>query len=164
LDVAGQIKPNWQIIGGFSYIHALVTADNNSPSLAGLRFPGIPYDSGSLWTVYEVPRSRLKGLKLGVGVLGRTRELAWETPGNEIASSCPPNTTFPPGCYIGDRIPGFAIANAMTGYTWHFEKFRLVGQLNFNNLLNKTYFANINPSQALAGAPFTVVSSMRVEF
>jgi iron complex outermembrane receptor protein len=164
LDVAGRITQNWQIIGGFSYIHALVTADTNSPSLAGLRFPGIPYDSGSLWTVYEVPRSRLKGLKLGVGALGRTRELAWEAPANETASSCPLNTTFPPGCYIGDRIPGFAIVNAMTGYTWNFEKFRLVGQLNFNNLLNKTYFANINPSQALAGVPFTVVSSMRMEF
>jgi iron complex outermembrane recepter protein len=150
LDVSGQITSNWRIIGGYSYIGSYVTADNNTPSLAGLRFPGIPYNSGSLWTVYEFPGPRFKGLKFGGGVLSRSGELAWESPTGTS--------------YIADRIAGFAIANAMAGYTWHFEKFRLVGQLNIDNLLDKTYFGNVNPSRALPGAPITLIPSLRVEF
>jgi iron complex outermembrane receptor protein len=149
-DLSGQITSNWRVIGGYSYIDAITTKDNNVPSLAGLRFPGAPTNSGSLWSVYEVPRPKLRGLRFGAGVVGRSREVAYESPGG---------VTF-----LTDRIPGFAIVNAMTAYTWHWERATLSAQLSINNLLNHTYFSAVNPSQAMPGAPITVMPAIRVEF
>lgn len=150
LDVSGQIAPGWKIIGGYSYIDAITTKDTNTPSLAGLQFPDAPFDSGSVWTVYEVQKGRLKGLKLGGGLVARTGQVAYESPDGIT--------------YLTDRIPGFAIVNVMASYGWQFEKVRLNTQLNINNLFDKTYFMTVNPSQAMPGAPFSVMPALRVEF
>lgn len=150
LDVSGQIVSGWRIIGGYSYISALVTKDNNTPSLAGLRFPDAPFDSGSIWSVYEFQRGGAKGLKLGAGVIARSQQVNYESPDGVT--------------YFADRIPGFAVANLMAGYSWQFEKARLTAQLNINNLFNKTYFLSVNPSQAMPGAPTIVMPAVRVEF
>lgn len=150
LDVSGQIGPNWKIIGGYSYINAVVTKDTNTPSLQGLRFPDAPYDSGSLWGVYEVPRGAVRGLKLGAGLVARTGQVNYESPDG--------------GTYLTDRIPGFAIVNVMAGYVWQFERARLNFQLNINNLFDKTYVLSVNPGQAMPGVPITVLPAVRVEF
>jgi iron complex outermembrane recepter protein len=150
LDLSGQISPGWKIIGGYSYIDALITKDTNSPSLQGLRFPDAPYDSGSLWAVYEPQHSSLKGLKMGAGLVGRTGQVAYESPDGVS--------------YLTDRIPGWTIVNTMASYSWQFEKARLVAQLNINNLFDKRYFVSVNPSQAMPGAPITILPLVRVEF
>ena len=150
LDVSGQIGANWRIIGGYSYINAIVTKDTNMPSLQGLRFPDAPYDSGSIWAVYDVPRGALHGLKLGAGSIARSGQVNYESPDGVT--------------YLTDTIPGFGIVNVMAGYVWQFEKVRLNCQLNINNLLDKTYFFTVNPSQAMPGAPITVLPAIRVEF
>jgi len=50
--------------------------DTNTPSLQGLHFPDAPYDSGSVWAVYEMPR--------GAEVRGRYgrphRQVNYESP------------------------------------------------------------------------------------
>ncbi len=150
LDVAGQIGESWRIIGGYSYINAVTTKDTNTPSLAGLRFPGAPYNSGSIWAVYEVQKRGLRGLRLGAGLVGRTSQVAYESPDGVS--------------YLTDNIPGFAIVNVMASYGWQFEKVRLNAQLNINNLFDKTYFTSVNPSQATPGPPITVMPALRVEF
>lgn len=150
LDVSGQIAPGWRIIGGYSYINAVTTKDTNTPSLAGLQFPDAPYDSGSVWTVYELQKGRLKGLNFGGGLVARTGQVAYESPDGIT--------------YLTDRIPGFAVVNLMTSYGWQFEKVRLNAQLNINNLFDKTYFTSVNPSQAMPGAPFSVMPALRLEF
>ena len=120
------------------------------PSLQGLRFPDAPYDSGSIWAVYDVPRGALHGLKLGAGSIARSGQVNYESPDGVT--------------YLTDTIPGFGIVNVMAGYTWQFERVRLNCQLNINNLLDKTYFFTVNPSQAMPGAPITVLPAIRVEF
>jgi iron complex outermembrane recepter protein len=150
LDVSGQITPNWKVIGGYSYIDSITTKDNNAPSLAGLRFPGAPANSGSFWSVYEIPGHKFKGLRFGAGVVGRTREVAYESPNG---------VTF-----LTDRIPGFANVNAMAAYTWHWERASLSAQLNISNLLDGTYFSAVNPSQAMPGAPISVIPAIRLDF
>ena len=150
LDLSGQLSPGWKIIGGYSYLDALITKDTNSPSLQGLRFPDAPYDSGSLWAVYEAQHRSLKGLKMGAGLVGRTGQVAYESPDGVS--------------YLTDRIPGWTIVNAMASYSWQFEKARLVGQLNINNLFDKKYFVSVNPSQAMPGAPITILPLVRLEF
>ena len=106
--------------------------------------------SGSLWAVYEAQQSRLKGLKMGAGLVGRTGQVACESPDGVS--------------YLTDRIPGWTIVNAMASYTWQFERARQVGQLNINNLFDKKYFVSVNPSQAMPGAAITILPLVRLEF
>jgi len=150
LDVSGQIASSWKIVGGYSYINALVTRDTNTPNLQGLQFPDAPYNSGSLWAVYNPQHGGWKGLTLGGGLVGRTSQVAYESPDGIT--------------YSTDKIPGWTIVNVMASYTWRFEKARLVGQLNINNLFDKKYFLSVNPSQAMPGAPITVLPLVRLEF
>jgi iron complex outermembrane receptor protein len=149
-DIAGQITPAWRVIAGYSVIDCVTTQDDNTPSLAGLKFPGVPHNSGSLWSVYELAAGRARGLRFGAGLVGRSREVAYESPDGMS--------------YLADRIPGFAALNAMAAYTWKLEKTRLTAQINANNLLDRRYFAAVNPSQAMPGAPFSVIPSLRLEF
>lgn len=150
-DVSGKITDAWRILGAYSYIDCVTTEDDNSPSLQGLRFPGVPYHSGSLWTTYDFQDSSLRGLKIGAGVIYRGPELAWEEQ--------PPYTS-----YQADRIPGYTIVNAMASYGWRLGATRMRAQLNVNNALDRRYFAAVNPSQALPGAPLSVIGSIRAEF
>jgi iron complex outermembrane recepter protein len=150
IDVSGQISSSWKVIGGYSYINALVTKDTNSPSLAGLHFPDAPYDSGSVWAVYEAQSGSLKRLKLGGGLVGRTGQVAYESPDGVT--------------YMTDRIPGFAITSLMASYNWQWEKLKISAQVNINNLFDQTYFSSVNPSQAAPGSPFNIMPALRVEF
>jgi len=100
--------------------------------------------------VYEVQHGGVRGLKLGAGLIGRTGQVAYESPDGIT--------------YTTDRIPGWTIVNVMASYAWQFERARLVGQLNINNLFDKKYFVSVNPSQAMPGAPITVLPLLRVEF
>lgn len=149
-DLAGQMTKGWSVIGSYSYIDSVTTQDNNSPRFQGLRFPGIPYNSGSLWTTYQVQRGPLKGLKFGAGVLYRDPEIAWESPTG--------------GSYQADRIPSYAIFNAMASYGWKMWKTKFTAQLNVNNVFDRNYFSSVNPSQAMPGEPFNLMGSLRLEF
>lgn len=148
LDVVGEILPGWHVIGGYSYIDAVTTQDNNTPSLAGMSFPGIPRNSGSVWSTYELQNGDLKGLTLGAGVIVRSGEQAYESPTGVS--------------YLADRIPGYAIVNAMIGDEVKIEGKAVRLQLNVTNLFDKKYYAAVIPSQATPGQPFTVIGSIQV--
>jgi iron complex outermembrane receptor protein len=147
-EVAGKITAGWQIIAGYSYIDSITTQDHNTPSLAGLRFPGVPYNSGSLWTTYELRTGKLRGLKLGLGTVARGSEVAFESPTGTG--------------YLADRIPSFAVINAMAAYTLQFGRAKVDAQINVNNLLDKAYYSAVNPSQATPGAPLSAMGLLRI--
>jgi iron complex outermembrane recepter protein len=151
LDVAGRITAGWRVIGGYSYIDCVTTQDNNTPSLAGLRFPDAPYNSASLWSTYEVQGGATRGLRFGAGVVYRDGEVNYESP--------PPYTS-----YSVDRIPSYTVVNAMVSYTWHCGKTKIGAQLNVNNLFDRAYFASVNPGQAQPGQPHSLLGSLRLEF
>ena len=150
LDVVGELAPGWQVIGGYSYLEALTTRDNSTPSLAGRQFPDAPKTSGSLWTTYRFQAGAVKGLSLGAGVNFRASSLAWESPTGTA--------------YQADRISGYALLNAMVGYDFVVDGRKLRAQLNLNHLLDRRYFATVNPSQAMPGAPLSAIASLRLQF
>ncbi|MCE0524193.1 MAG: TonB-dependent siderophore receptor [Methylacidiphilales bacterium] len=150
LEVSGEIQPGWKVIGGYSYINCVTLKNNETPSLDGLRLPDVPYNSGSLWTTYEFPDGSLKGLKLGAGVVGLGNQVAYESP----------TGTY----YQADQIPGYMVVNAMASYEWKVGKAKMTAQVNINNVLDKSYFASVNPGQAQPGAPLSAMGSLRVEF
>ena len=66
INIAGNITPEWRVIGGYAYVDAEVTKDNRLPT--GTRLANIPRNSFSLLNTYEFQDGFAKGLGLGVGV------------------------------------------------------------------------------------------------
>lgn len=149
-DVSGQLTRTLRVIGGYSSLQALTTKDTNTPSLQGLPFPSVPHNIGSLWGVWEPQTHAMRGFKFGAGMQSRSGEQAYESPDGIT--------------YLADRIPSFAIVNLMCGYDRVVGKAHISTQVNINNLFNKRYFSNVNPSQAMPGAPFSPLSALRIEF
>lgn len=159
LEATGEILPGWKIIGGYSYISSVITQDNGtsfdgypSPSMQGLRLPGVPYNSGSLWSTYEIQEGPFKRLKVGAGVVARSQEQAYD-------STVPPYSG-----YVVDSIPAFAVLNAMASYPFRVGSTKWTAQVNLNNIFNTAYFSTVNPYQAMPAAPFNFMASLKVEF
>jgi iron complex outermembrane receptor protein len=162
LEVAGEILPGWRVIGGYSYINCTITQDNGNgfgPSMQGLRFPGVPYNSGSLWSTYEIQGGPLKRLKFGAGVVGRSGEQAYSVQYTYDADGNP----LPPS-YLTETIPAFAVVNLMAAYPCQIGKTKLTAQVNINNLFDTTYYSTVIPYSAMPGAPINVLASLKLEF
>ncbi|NCE94130.1 TonB-dependent siderophore receptor [Pseudomonas sp. L13] len=133
LNVAGNLTPEWRVIGGYAYVDAEVTRDNTLRS--GTRLMNIPRNSLSLLNVYEFQDGALKGLGLGAG--GKyVDQRAGQTA----------NTAFSMDAYTVVDLLGYYKVN---------EQVRL--NLDVKNLFNREYeegaFGNI---YTYPGAPRTV--------
>ncbi|MEH1980894.1 MAG: TonB-dependent siderophore receptor [Nostoc sp.] len=137
LDVTGQILPGWKVIGTYTYTDAFVSQDNTIP--VGNRLIGVPYNSASLWTTYELQSSNLKGLGFGLGLV--------YSGDYEVAL---PNTF---------TVPSYLRADAALFY----RRNKLRIGLNFNNVFNTQYY--YTQIGALSPAsPFNVRGSVSFEF
>ena len=72
LDVAGRIRPGWDIIANYAYIDARITQDNTF--VVNSRLDNVPLNQGSLWTTYFLQEGELKGLGFGVGMYAQSRK------------------------------------------------------------------------------------------
>lgn len=133
VNVAGNLTPEWRVIGGYAYVDAEVTKDNVLRS--GTRLLNIPKNSFSLLNMYEFQDGMLKGLGLGSG-LKYVDERAGQTA----------NTGFSMGSYTVVDLLGFYKVN---------DKVRL--NLDLKNLFDRDYeegaFGNV---YAYPGAPRTL--------
>lgn len=133
LNVAGNITPEWRVIGGYAYVDAEVTKDNSIR--VGSRLANIPRNSFSLLNVYEFQDGALKGLGLGAG-------------GKYVAERVgqTSNTPF--------SMDAYTVVDLLSYYKVN-EQVRL--NLDVKNLFNREYeegaFGNI---YAYPGAPRTV--------
>jgi iron complex outermembrane receptor protein len=98
-----------------------------------------------LWATYEPQEGDLRGLKLGAGVVARSQR-----EGDNQNSY---------------QLPGYALLNLMTGYSWNVGPSKLSLQLNADNVLNKTYY---NPAGSpsrfyVFAAPRTVLGMIKME-
>ena len=67
LDVVGQLSSGWNIIASYAYTNAFVSRDNTIP--VGSQLVGVPHNSASLWTTYELQKGDLQGLGFGLGLV-----------------------------------------------------------------------------------------------
>ncbi len=136
LDIAGQLLPGWKLIAAYSLIDASVIKDNRIP--VGNRLVGVPENSASLWTTYEIQSGNLRGLGFGAGVVfAGKREVQL------------PNTF---------KLPSYFRTDAAIFY--QHSNYRI--SLNINNLFDIKYYevgTYINP-----GAPLTVLGKVSVNF
>lgn len=141
LDVSGQILPGWNIIASYAHTDAEVTEDNIIPT--GNSLSGVPKNSASLWTTYEIQSGDFQGLGVGVGIN-----------------------------YIGERegdldnsfrLDSYFLTNAAVFYRqddWRFA-------LNFKNIFDIDYITGVpfsRTSGIYPGEPFTVIGSISVRF
>ncbi len=133
LNVAGNLTPEWRVIGGYAYVDAEVTKDNTIR--VGSRLANIPRNSFSLLNVYEFQDGALKGLGLGAG-----SKYVAERVGQTS------NTPFSMGAYTVVDLLSYYKVN---------DKVRL--NLDVKNLFNRDYeegaFGNV---YAYPGEPRTV--------
>lgn len=65
INIAGNVTPEWRVIGGYAYVDAEVTKDNRLPT--GTRLANIPRNSFSLLNTYEFQTDWPKALGWGLG-------------------------------------------------------------------------------------------------
>lgn len=141
ISVAGNITPQWRVIGGYAYVDAEVTESSSASMPTGTRLANVPRHSFNLLDTYEFAEGPLAGLGVGMGVK-----------------------------YVGDRKGGAtSTAFDMDAYTTVdllayyplTERVRL--NLNLNNLFDEEYeeraWGNI---WAYPGAPRTLQAGIAI--
>ncbi|MDH1581802.1 TonB-dependent siderophore receptor, partial [Pseudomonas sichuanensis] len=140
LNVAGNITPEWRVIGGYAYVDAEVTKDNRLPS--GTRLANIPRNSFSLLNTYEFQDGLAKGLGLGVGVKyvddrnGQTEAVTY-------------------------TMEQYSVVDLLSYYKVN-EHVRL--NLDVKNVFNKGYDEGAFNTYAYPGAPRTVQAGVAYTF
>jgi len=68
VSVAGNITPQWRVIGGYAYVDAEVTESSSASMPAGTRLANVPRHSFNLLDTYEFAEGPLAGLGVGMGI------------------------------------------------------------------------------------------------
>jgi len=140
INIAGNITPEWRVIGGYAYVDAEVTKDNRLPS--GTRLANIPRNSFSLLNTYEFQDGFAKGLGLGIGVKyvddrnGQTEAVTY-------------------------NMDQYTVVDLLSFYQLS-EHVRL--NLDVKNLFNKEYDEGAFNTYAYPGAPRTVQAGVSYTF
>ncbi|MBF8743399.1 TonB-dependent siderophore receptor [Pseudomonas guariconensis] len=140
ITVAGNITPEWRMIGGYAYVDAEVTKDTSLPD--GTRLANIPRNSFSLLNTYEFQDGLAKGLGLGMGV-----KYIDDRAGQTAA------TTY--------TMQQYTVVDLLAFYQVN-EHVRL--NLDLKNLFNKEYDEGAFNNYVYPGAPRTVQAGVSYTF
>lgn len=140
INIAGNLTPQWRVIGGYAYVDAEVTKDNTVPT--GTRLANIPRNSFSLLNTYEFQDGVAKGLGLGVGV-----KYIDDRAGQTAATT-----------YTMER---YSVVDLLSFYKVN-EHVRL--NLDVKNVFNKGYDEGAFNTYVYPGAPRTVQAGVSYTF
>ncbi|MBA1194461.1 TonB-dependent siderophore receptor [Pseudomonas entomophila] len=140
LNIAGNLTPEWRVIGGYAYVDAEVTRDNTLAR--GIRLANIPRNSFSLLNTYEFQDGVAKGLGLGVGF-----KHVDDRAGQTAAST-----------YTMDH---YSVVDLLSFYTVN-EHVRL--NLDVKNVFNTRYDEGAFNTYVYPGAPRTVQAGVSYTF
>lgn len=140
LNIAGNLTPEWRVIGGYAYVDAEVTKDNSLET--GTRLANIPRNTFSLLNVYEFQDGIAQGLGLGMGV-----KYVDDRAGQTSAQT-----------YTMDR---YSVVDLLSFYKLN-EHVRL--NLDVKNVFNKGYDEGAFNNYVYPGAPRTVQAGIAYTF
>ncbi|WP_370154608.1 TonB-dependent receptor [Ferrovibrio sp.] len=126
IGVSGNITPDWQIFGGYTFLKSEIVDDGPSSSNDGKEFPFIAPHNISLWTTYNIDTA----WKIGGGAIYTARRFA--------------NTA---NTY---ELPSYWRLDAMAAYK---VSEQVEVQLNVQNLLDETYYDATHAGQFANVAP-----------
>ena len=138
LDISGEILPGWNMIATYAHTDAFVSADNDIP--VGDRLAGIPRNTASLWTTYEVQDGELQGLGVGLGLVWAGKREA-QLPNNDV------------------ELPSYFRTDASLFY----RRDSYEAALSIKNLFNQEYY-NTQGFFIVPAAPLTVLGTIKVSF
>jgi iron complex outermembrane receptor protein len=146
LEASYHPVPHWQLQLGYTYIDATVKRTSNTADI-GARLANVANNSGSLWTRYNSPNPRLKGLGAGLGVIyqGRRNGNSVNNPLSLLAA------------------PGYTRVDAGLYYRW--GRYDLA--LNVANLFDRFYISSTSIrffTQIYPGDPRKITASLKVAF
>ncbi|MGG5289274.1 TonB-dependent siderophore receptor [Pseudomonas shirazensis] len=140
INVAGNLTPEWRVIGGYAYVDAEVTKDNTLPT--GTRLANIPRNSFSLLNTYEFQDGLAKGFGMGMGV-----KYVDDRKGQTAAST-----------YTMEQ---YTVVDLLSFYQLN-EHVRL--NLDVRNVFNKGYDESAFNRYAYPGEPRTVQAGVAYTF
>ena len=140
INIAGNLTPEWRVIGGYAYVDAQVTKDTSVPS--GTRLANIPRNSFSLLNTYEFQNGLAKGLGLGMGV-----KYVDDRAGQTAAQTY--------------NMAQYTVVDLLSFYQLN-EHVRL--NLDVKNLFNKGYDEGAFTTYVYPGAPRTVQAGIAYTF
>ena len=120
-EIQWQPMPNWQLQTGVAHSKATITESTKNPASVGFDLANAPRDSGNLWTRYNIPSGRFKGLGFGGGLVYVGKAWAGD-----------PTTT------VYYRLKAWTRTDASVYYKW--KNYDIA--LNIQNLLDKRYIAS----------------------
>jgi iron complex outermembrane receptor protein len=143
VDATFKLAPGWDALA--SYAHTEWEYVKSASFVHGSNILNSPKHSFRLWSVYEFqPGSLLEGFGLGAGVTARSR-----TELNYQRYSAP---------YATGTLPGYGIVDGVLYYKLKGTKLGIFKDskfsINFDNLLDKKYWAAGSYSALYAGEPF----------
>lgn len=138
LDISGEILPGWNMIATYAYTDAFVSVDNDIP--VGDRLVGIPKNTASLWTTYEVQEGEYRGLGVGLGLVWAGEREA-QLPNNDV------------------ELPSYFRTDASLFY----RRDNYEAALSIKNLFNEEYY-NTQGFFITPAAPLTVLGTIKVSF
>ena len=133
LDGNFQITEHWQVIAGYSYVDAIISASND-PVQVGAALANAPHHSANFWTRYDFSKSF--GIGLGVVYTGARQGLV-------------PTGPTPAA---GQLIPLPAYAKVDLGF--YYQTGPAAFALKFTNLFDKRYFDSIDAGSASVNANY----------
>ena len=143
-DLGGRVTPHWNLTASYSYTDAKVTHDSDAAKV-GRRLYGVPTHSAKAFARYDQNAGGVAGWSFGAGFVAL---------GAQFGDA---DNTF--------KIPGYLRLDAMAAYKWVVGSTRLTGQLNIENLGNRTYYLPSGGGAEIAlGRPRAVTASIRAEF
>jgi iron complex outermembrane receptor protein len=140
INLAGNITPQWRVIGGYAYVDAEVTESTSATMPVGSRLANVPRHSFNLLDTYEFDGGTLDGLGLGMGV-----KYVSERQGQTS------NNTF--------DMDGYTVVDLLAYYPLT-ENVRL--NLNLNNVFDKHYEERAWNVWAYPGEPRTLQAGISV--
>ncbi|MFT3815488.1 MAG: TonB-dependent siderophore receptor [Acidovorax sp.] len=152
LTFAGQVRPGWQVIVGYSYLNAVVTKGVGTVTapftsavptpLQGKTLALAPRHTFSLWTLKSID-AVLPGVQVGAGIVSRSASFA--NVDNAVV------------------MPGFATVD-LAAY-WRPSPKGWSASINLKNVFDRRYYISANNDVGiLPGAPRTLEVSARYAF
>jgi len=133
---AGRITKDWQVFGGYTWMHSEITESENAAEI-GNELANTPANSFSLWTTYALPL----GFELGGGAQYR----------GEVFNSNA-NTRQADGYWLFDAMLSYRVNK------------NLSFQLNGYNLADEEYIGSVGGGHFIPGAGRSAVLSANVSF
>jgi iron complex outermembrane receptor protein len=141
LDAIGQITARWSVLANYAYTDTLVT-DPANPAIDGQRALGVPFNTASVWTRYNMVQNERRTFGVGLGVIRVGQRLGdYTTP----AFYLPEYTRWDAGVY--------------------YRQGRFDASCYFENIFDTTYYTgSVSQYEVFPGAPFNFRTQVSYRF